>query len=106
MILMWVFFLVTGSVPEFETEPIRITMHILAEVLTAILLIISGIGIIKQKSWAKMLTLLSLGMLIYTLIQSPGYFMETGEYIIVVMFAIMLLFAAYFAIKTIFNKKS
>jgi len=34
-----------------------------------------------------------MGMLIYTLIQSPGYFSEQGEFAFVVMFAIFFLIA-------------
>ncbi len=105
MISMWFFFFLSNSIPELETEPVRISMHILAEIITAFLLISSGIGLLKHQDWASKLNLFALGMLIYTLIQSPGYFLETKEYEMVAMFAVMLIFAVFFALKLTFIRR-
>lgn len=104
MIGMWIFFYASGSIPELATEPIRISMHILAEVITAVMLIIGGVGFFFNKKWGKDIYLISMGMLIYTLIQSPGYFMETKDYGMVVMFGIMIVLALIMTLKTIKEK--
>jgi len=49
---------------------------------------------------------LSMGMLIYTLIQSPGYYMETEDFGLVGMFGIMLALAILMVIKMASPKKS
>lgn len=102
---MWLFFYISGNIPELETEPIRIAMHILAEVITAIILIIGGIGILYNKPWSRGIYFVSMGMLIYTLVQSPGYFMQTGDYIFVIMFGVMMMLAVLFTLKMLFPKK-
>jgi len=42
MVLMWLMFYFTGSIPELDTEPARIAMHLAAEFATAIALIVGG----------------------------------------------------------------
>lgn len=101
MIGMWIMFYATGNIPELDTEPVRISMHILAEVITAIILIIAGVGLLAGIKWAREIYFLSMGMLIYTLIQSPGYFMEMKEYGFVVMFGIMLAISILMIIKMV-----
>ena len=91
IILQWGFFILTGNVPEFRTEPVRIAFHLAAEAITAILLIIAGIAQLKKKRWGKQIGLIAYGTLIYTVIVSPGYFAQQGEWGLVGMFAVVLL---------------
>ena len=99
MILMWIMFYLTGSIPELNTEPARILMHLAAEFATAIALIIAGWGLISLKKWGFNLYLIATGALLYTLIQSPGYFLHTGETALVIMFAVLIIFALVFLLK-------
>ncbi len=91
MILMWLVFYLSGSIPELETEPARIIMHLAAEFATAIALVIGGWGLLKAKTWGKPIYLIATGALIYTMIQSPGYFIQTGEPGFVAMFAVLII---------------
>ena len=91
MIGQWGFFLATGQVPELQTEPMRIIAHLIGEFLTAILLIIGGIAFFRKKEWAKNLLLAAAGMLLYTIIVSPGYFAELGQWPIVGMFVLLVI---------------
>ena len=93
MILMWLMFYITGSIPELESEPARISMHLAAEFATAIALIISGWGLLKLKVWGEKIYLLATGALLYTMIQSPGYFLQNGEPGFVIMFAVLIILA-------------
>jgi hypothetical protein len=72
---MWIIFYTNGSIPELATEPARILLHILAELTTAIFLILAEFGLLKLKIWGYQVYLLATGALIYTMIQSPGYFL-------------------------------
>ena len=83
---MWLMFYFTGSISELDTEPARIIMHLMAEFVTALALIVGGWGQLKLKAWGEKLYLLATGALIYTIIQSPGYFLQTGEVGFVVIF--------------------
>jgi len=90
MIAQWIFFITSGNVPELQTEPYRIAFHLAAEFATALVLIVSGIGTLKSVWWGRYILLVSLGMVIYSEIVSPGYFAQLGQWALVVMFAILL----------------
>lgn len=100
--IQWLFFLATGSVPELETEPLAIGFHLVAELATAVALILAGIGLLRCASRALPVTLLALGMLLYTVINSAGYFAEQGVWVMVGMFGVLLiltLLAAWILVK-------
>lgn len=105
MIGMWIMFYVNEQIPELNSEPIRIGMHLTAEFTTAVLLIGSGIGFLKNWSKAIYIFQFSMGMLIYTLIQSPGYFAQQGEISFVGMFAMFISLTLVSLIYSIKNPK-
>lgn len=90
MIAMWIMFYVTGSIPELATEPVRILLHIAAEVFTAVALFFGGWGLLTLKAWGYQVYMLATGALVYTIIQSSGYFLQTGEIGFVGMFAVLI----------------
>ncbi len=87
MIAMWSVFYAINAVPDVLDKPWEITMHLTAEFTTAGLLIASGFGILARASWANRINLFASGMLVYTLIQSPGYYLQRNAFAFVVMFA-------------------
>ena len=93
MIAQWIMSYVSKQIPELETEPIRIGFHIAAEMATALMLIVGGIGLLCTKPWASTIYPLSIGMLIYTAIVSPGYFAQRGKWIWVLIFGLLILLA-------------
>jgi hypothetical protein len=97
IILQWIFFLVTGSVPELKTAPWEIGHHISAEMLLALGLLTGGIATLKSGRWGEKVLLVALGMAIYSEINSPGYFAQLGQWALVAMFA-FLLFGAVWAV--------
>jgi hypothetical protein len=50
IILQWIFFLTTGSVPEIQTTPWAIGFHMTAELFLALALSISGIATLRSRS--------------------------------------------------------
>jgi hypothetical protein len=93
MLVQWAMFLLSGSVPEVRSEPIRLSFHLAGELITALLLIVSATGVLWARRWGPPLQLLSLGMLVYTLIVSPGYFAQRGEMGFFLMFGVILVLA-------------
>lgn len=83
----------TDQIPELKTEPYRIAFHITGELLTAVLLIMAGVAVLTSLSWALPVYLVAIGMLIYTVIVSPGYFAQKRQWAWVVMFAVLLILA-------------
>ena len=93
MIGQWSVSLFTKRVPELKTEPFRIAFHLAGEFLTALALIASGIGLLADAAWGRATYLVSAGMLLYTIIVSPGYFAQKREWPMVIMFAVLLVLA-------------
>lgn len=96
MFCAWMFFIFAGMVPEFETKPAEIILHLVAEFSTAAVLITSGIIMLKGLNSGKWLYPLSIGMLMYTLIVSPGYYLQSGDYAFVFIFGALLVLSALF----------
>lgn len=103
IILQWIFFLVTGAVPELQKTPLAFGFHISAELLLALALITGGIALLRSTSWGKKTLLVALGMAIYSEINSPGYFAQLGQWAFIVMFAV-LLFGATISVMLLFKQ--
>jgi len=93
MLAQWAFFIAAGLVPEIRTEPIALALHLVAEATTALLLITGGIALLRRVAWAPKLLLVANGLLIYTVIVSPGYFAQAGQWLLVGMFGLLLILA-------------
>lgn len=91
LFIQWLFFLVTGQVPELETAPWEIGCHIAAELLMGAVLVAGGIAYLKSRRWGGKILLAALGMAIYSEINSPGYFAQQGQWTLVYMFALLLM---------------
>ena len=93
MIGQWGLSLAKKRGPEVQSEPYRIGFHLAGEFATAITLLIGGVGLLAAVPWGRTIHLVSLGMLLHTLMVSPGYFAQRREWPIVGLFAILLVLA-------------
>jgi len=98
MVGQWTMFILTGQVLELQTAPLSIGFHLAAEIATALGLVISGIAIIKRIPWGKISLLVANGLLIYSVLASPGYFAQSGQWEMVIMFAVILVLAVFITI--------
>lgn len=99
IIIQWVFFILTGNVPEFTTAFWEIIFHIIVEFLTAFILLITGWGILTKHKGAIQVNLVAQGMLIYSVINSAGYFTQQGEWIFLIMFFAIIVFSLISVLK-------
>lgn len=93
MIVQWVVSYTTKRIPELQSEPWRIRFHIAGEMATAISLIAGGSGLLTGTPWAPTLFMVSMGMLFYTAMVSPGYFAQKGQWIWVPIFGLLVALA-------------
>ncbi|MGA1793417.1 MAG: hypothetical protein ACMUHM_05655 [Thermoplasmatota archaeon] len=91
MLALWILLISTSSVEEFDTRPIEIVLHIAAESITGILLLTGGLMMWRAYRLRYPIYFMSLGMLFYTSIVSPGYYADKGEWPVVAAFGAILL---------------
>ena len=103
MLGFWFMLLVTNQVPS-EQKPYSISFHLAGEFITAVLLVIAGLGIWLKKSWSNYLSTLALGLLLYTVVVSPGYYAQLGDMAMVTLF-MALTFLTTLAIVTMFKNR-
>lgn len=90
IISLWIMLLRTKQIPELEDEPIAIGFHITAETLMGVVSIVSGILMFINLSWKIYPFILAMGMIIYSVINSAGYYGQKKEWSFVIMFGIIL----------------
>jgi hypothetical protein len=104
MIGMWVSLLLAKQVPELKPAsyaPKLIAYHLIAEILTGIVLIVSGVGLFLGSDWSRILSAISLGMLLYSVINSPGKYAHENNLPMVAIFTIITILTVV-AIITLF----
>jgi hypothetical protein len=100
---MWAFLLSTGGIPELKTNPAGITLHMIADFTMALLLISGGVLLILRHKKRNSLYFLSSGMLIYSVVNSAGYYLKPGGSAFVLLFSIIASLSVMFLIlKNIF----
>lgn len=93
MIGFWGFLVATGEA-ELRERPWDMRLHLTAEFATAVLLLVSGAGSFVGLPGISVLAPLALGMLLYTVINSPGFYAGKGNWPMVVMFAVLTVLTA------------
>ena len=101
MLGIWILQLLTGQATELQTALIEIALAITADWLTAVMLLVTGVGLILKHDWAHKLCLFALGMLVYSVLISSGYFGQLGDIIFVVLFAIIFILCVVFVVSTV-----
>ena len=87
---LWTLLLATGEVPEVTQGRGDIWFHIAAELAAAVLLVTAGAAVLRRTTRSRTLAALALGALAYTVVNSPGYYAERGDWAVVGMFAVLL----------------
>ena len=89
MIGFWARLYITEQIPGLSTAPYEIGYHLVAEFLTAVALVGAGIGLVRGHGWSQRLYPVAFGMLLYTVINSTGYYVQLGDIAIVGMFTVL-----------------
>jgi len=100
---LWTMLLLTKQVPELNTEPVVIAFHITAEIIMGIISLLSGIFLLIGLSWAPYFFILAMGLVIYAVINSAGYYGQKKQWAFVIMFGIILITSVSLVILNIFS---
>ena len=88
---LWAMLLRTNQVPELKSEPVAIKFHITAEMTMGILSLLSGISLLIGLPWAPYFFIFAMGLIIYAVINSAGYYGQRKQWSFVIMFGIILI---------------
>lgn len=92
VVSLWTMLLVTRQVPQIAAGQRDIWFHLTAELLTALLLVVGGVLLLSDgDDTAGAVSAVALGALLYTTINSPGYYADRGETAMVGIFATLAL---------------
>lgn len=86
MFAVWGGFFATGTVFGIRPDGPGIGFHIAAELMTGIALLVAGVGLMRKQRWGLNTLFMGIGMLLYALVNSPGYYMKSGGAFILVVF--------------------
>ncbi len=88
---LWTMLYLTKQIPELKSEPIAIRFHLTAEITMGILSLISGILLLIGIAWAPYVFITSMGLVIYAVINSAGYYAQKKQWPFLVMFGFILI---------------
>ena len=88
VISMWTIILLKQEIAEGKIE---MSYHLFSEFLMAVLCVISGILLLFNNKKAKLLNILGLGMVIYSVLNAAGYYGERENVPMLVMFTVLFL---------------
>jgi hypothetical protein len=100
---LWIMLYRTNQIPELKTEPFAIRFHLIAEMTMGSLCLISGILLLLGVPWSPYLYMIAMGLVIYAVINSAGYYGQNKQWSFVVMFGIILIVSASLVILIIIN---
>ncbi len=86
---LWTMLLATHQVPELRDHDVAIRYHLAAEYLLAAGLLAAGLATIAGASFATPLAAAAFGGLLYSSINSAGYYAKLGQRAFVTMFGVV-----------------
>lgn len=86
---LWAVLLATGQVPEVERGDPGIWFHVAAELGAAGLAVTAGLAILRSRRVGWPLAGLALGALLYTTVNSAGYYADLGDWAAVAGFGVL-----------------
>lgn len=97
MLMVWGILLTTGQVVDLRTSPFQAAFLLGAELLTAVVLILGGYGLLTGKNWGLRANLAALGMLLYCAVFSIDVIGQAGNIPPAIFFGVIAALAAAFS---------
>jgi hypothetical protein len=99
IILIWLYRIATGGVPELWDSMLQTKLHVLIQLLTGLFLIASGWALWVGKSWAFKAFILANGMLVIAVINAVSWYGDRGEMGFVLFFVAVAILAVFFVMR-------
>jgi hypothetical protein len=99
---LWTMLYLTNRIPELKTEPVAIRFHLIAEITMGILSLLGGFFLLMRFAWAQYFFIFAMGLIIYAVINSAGYYGQKKQWSVVGMFGMILIVSAILVILNIY----
>jgi hypothetical protein len=101
----WLMIISNGS---FKEGPLQMGFHLFSEFLMATISIVSGILLIKQNKISFLLGFVSLALLIYSMLNAAGYYMQNQQIAIFMTFMLLIILTiiAFLTLMIEYNKEN
>jgi hypothetical protein len=100
MLLIWVYLVATGNVPELFSSEFETKLHVIGEIVTALALIVSGWALWTGRRWAFKAFLLANGMLLVAVINGISWYGDRGQMGFVYFFVAVAIAAVFFVMRS------
>jgi len=97
MLGMWFFLLIKREVPDLKTKPTQIFFHLIAEFITAVMLILGGIGFIMNQPWGMAIFFIAIGMAIYSTVNAAGFYGQLKDWPMFITLMVFTIISLFFA---------
>ena len=96
IVLIWLIILVGGGEARasLRDTPIEMVTHITLELFTAMVLIVSGFGLLRELRWSRKSFFFGAGLLIYSVVSAAGFYGQQGDIVFVGLFGTIFLIGA------------
>lgn len=84
---MWTLIFARGEISESNIE---IIFHLISEFIMAFACIVSGIMLLKKRTWAQAVNLAALFMVVYSVLNAAGYYGGKGDNTVLILFLLLL----------------
>lgn len=88
MLGQWAVALGSGGVPNLDSEPVGALVQLAVRLMSAVMLLIGGFGVWTNRSWGYRGFLVSMGMLMYSLLDSTTFYLQSGNLLLVWLLAV------------------
>jgi hypothetical protein len=99
LIAIWLYRIATGGVPELWDSMLQTKLHVLIQMLTGVVLIVSGWALWTGQSWAFKAFILANGMLLIAVINAISWYGDRGEMGFVLFFVAVAILAVFFVMR-------
>ncbi len=101
---LWIMLYYTNNIPELKNEQFQITMHVISEIITALLLIFAGFGLLFNNKYSRRMFYVACGMVVYSVLNAAGYYGQQNNTAMALIFLAILIVTSVLLILVIRKK--
>jgi hypothetical protein len=99
IVLVWIYRLAIAGIPELQAQPWLTWLHLIAEIATAVVLVVGGWALLAGTHWARKAYLLGVGMLLFGALADIGRYADSGNTGLSIFFFLVAVVSVVFVIR-------